>query len=104
MFGDNPLLIGPLDPDPSTMLGGQVVAAWFAPRDGRVEGVEPLLRLSWADPDTDADDDTGLLLTPGVNLYFSGRNRLMLNADVYVPSASDVDTEYGLVAQLQIYF
>jgi hypothetical protein len=102
MLGDNPLL-DPAD-DPS-MMGFQVAASWFAPREGgRVEGVEPLFRLSWADPDTDVDENEGLLVTPGVNLYFTGRNRLMLNGEAYMPSQDGVDTQYGLVAQMQIYF
>lgn len=104
MFGDNPLLLTLADPHPPTMVGGQVAVAWFRPRDGRVEGVEPVVRLSWADPDTGVDQNEGLLLTPGVNLYFQGRNRLMVNADLFVPSASGVDAQYGLVAQFQIYF
>ena len=102
MYGDNPLII--VADEPSTMVGAQVAAAWFSPRDGRVEGVEPVLRASWADPDTDVSDDEGLLLTPGVNMYFSGRNRFMVNGEAYVPSASGVDTQYSLVAQFQIYF
>lgn len=102
MFGDNPLLIA-ADEAPS-MVGGQVATAWFMPRDGRIEGWEPVFRVSWADPNTDVDDDEGMLLTPGVNLYFSGRNRFMVNADAYVPSADGVDTQVGLVAQFQVYF
>lgn len=87
-----------------TMLGAQAAAAWFVPRTGRVEGIEPVLRASRADPDTDTDADEGLLLTPGVNVYFTGRNRLMLNADVYMPAQDGLDPQYGLVAQLQVYF
>jgi hypothetical protein len=102
MYGDNPLLLA--TDAPPTMMGAQVAAAWFSPRTGRVEGLEPVFRLSWADPDTDTADDAGLLLTPGVNLYFTGRNRLMVNAEAYIPSASGVDAQYGLVAQFQVYF
>lgn len=102
MGGDDPLLTaaGAMP----TMLGAQAAAAWFVPRTGRVEGVEPVLRVSWGDPDTDVDADEGLLVTPGINLYFTGRNRLMLNGDVYVPSRDGLDTQFGLVAQLQVYF
>lgn len=103
MVGDNPLII--VNNDPSRMVGGQVAAAYFMPRDGdRVEGLEPVLRLSWADPNTDVSDDEGLLLTPGINTYFSGRNRFMVNGEVYVPSVTGVDAQYGLVAQFQVYF
>ena len=102
MVGDNPLLL--VGAEPPTMVGFQAAAAWFSPRDGRVEGLEPVLRLSWADPDTEVADNEGLLITPGVNVYFSGRNRFMVNADAYVPSSDGLDTEYSLVAQFQIYF
>jgi hypothetical protein len=102
MAGDDPLIM--VDTDPVSMIGAQVAASWFAPRDGRVEGIEPLVRVSWADPDTDGENDEGLLLTPGVNFYFTGRNRLMVNGEVYVPGQEALDTELGLVAQLQIYF
>ncbi|MDX1676039.1 MAG: porin, partial [Longimicrobiales bacterium] len=102
MVGDNPLLL--VGDEPPTMVGLQAVAAWFSPLDGRIEGWEPVLRVSWADPDTGIDSDEGTLITPGVSLYFSGRNRLMVNADAYLPAASGLDTEYSLVAQFQIYF
>lgn len=102
MMGDNALRA--VAGDPATMRGVHGTAAWFAPRVGRVEGIEPVLRLSWADPDTGVDDDHGTLLTPGLNLYFSGRNRLMVNGDVYVPGQDELDTEFAVVAQLQLHF
>ncbi|HEM47396.1 MAG TPA: hypothetical protein ENO23_10185 [Alphaproteobacteria bacterium] len=103
MLGDNPLLL--VADEMPDMVGVQAVAAWFAPRSGgRVEGIEPLFRASWADPDTDVDSDAGLTLTPGLNLYFTGRNRFMVNGEVYLPSQDGLDAEYALVAQLQIYF
>ena len=86
------------------MVGAQAVAGWFAPRAGRVEGVEPVLRVSWGDPDTGGASDEGLLVTPGVNLYFTGRNRLMLNGDVYVSAREGLEAQHALVAQLQVYF
>lgn len=102
MGGDDPAVAGA--GEVPEMLGAQAVAGWFLARAGRVEGVEPVLRLSWGDPDTGAEADEGLLVTPGVNLYFTGRNRLMLNGDVYVPAQEGLEAQYALVAQLQIYF
>ena len=87
-----------------SMTGVHGLVAWFAPTDGRVEGIEPVFRLSWADPNDEVDGDQGLLLTPGVNLYFNDRNRLMLNGDVYLPGRDDLDPVVGLIAQLQVYF
>ena len=87
-----------------TMTGVHGLVAWFEPWTGRVEGIEPVLRVSWADPDTDAEEDQGLLVTPGLNLYFNGRNRLMFNGDVYFPGQDGLNAEYALIAQLQVYF
>lgn len=102
MIGDDPL-VGP-GPELPTMWGLHGVVSWFAPRQGRVEGLEPVLRLGWADPSTDASEDAALLVTPGLNLYFDGRNRLMLNGDLYLPERDALDPELALVAQLQVYF
>lgn len=86
------------------MTGIHGLVSWFAPRGGRVEGWEPVVRLGWADPATDIDGDAGILLTPGFNVYFNGRNRFMVNGDVYVPERDDLDTEFAFVAQLQAHF
>lgn len=102
MLGENPLAGS--TGEPATMTGVHGLVAWFEPRTGRVEGIEPVLRLSWADPDTATDRDDGMLLTPGLNLYFNGRNRLMVNGDVYLPGQDALDPELALVAQLQVYF
>lgn len=53
------------------------------------EAIEPLLRVSWADPNTDGDNDGGILITPGVNLFVAGRTRVAANADIFLPEASD---------------
>lgn len=99
--GDNLLLAGPAMPG---MLGAQAMAGWFLARSGRMDGLEPTLRLSWGDPDTDATDDHGTLVTPGLNLYVGGRNRLMVNGDVYFPGQAGLDAQYALRGQMQVYF
>jgi hypothetical protein len=85
-------------------LAAQAVASYFQPVGGRVEGVEPVARLSWGDPRRDVDGDAGLLLTPGINVYFFGRNRLMLNWDVFVPEADRFHSRHALRAQAQLHF
>jgi len=83
----------------------QTWLSYFQPvRGGRVEALEPLVRLSWADPDTGRDGDHGFLLTPGFNLYFAGRNRIMVNWDVFFPGLGGVDTENALRVQGQVAF
>jgi hypothetical protein len=88
-----------------TFIGAQGVAAWFAPLEGpRVEGWELVGRASWGDPSTDRADDAGMLLTPGLNLYFHGRNRLMANWDVFVPQAERFETRHALRLQTQLHY
>lgn len=69
---------------------GQVQASWYVPRDSeRIEGIEPMLRISLTDPSDEVDEDGGLLLTPGFAAYFRGRNRVSANLDIYRPSGED---------------
>ena len=65
-----------------------------------VSAVEPLARVSWADPDTDNDGDRGILVTPGVMFHFGGQNMLAANLDIWSPSTGD--TEYSV--KLQTFF
>lgn len=91
--------------DGSTFFGAQGVVSWFQPiTHTRVEGWEIAGRASWGDPRDNVEGDAGLLLTPGINLYFSGRNRLMLNWDVFLSESDRFREENALRAQAQIYF
>ena len=56
-------------------------------------GVEPVARLGWADPDTDADEDDALLGTAGVNLYFHERVKTQIQVDVL---SAEEDSEMAL--------
>jgi hypothetical protein len=84
-------------------LGAQGILSYFHPTEGKVEGLEFAGRVSYGDARRDISDDEGLLLTPGVNLYFFGRNRLMFNWDVFLTS-DRFTTENALRAQAQFYF
>jgi hypothetical protein len=97
-FGDN------LYAADESFFGVQGIAAYFLPLDGRkLEGLEFAGRVSYGDPRDAVDEDEGLLVTPGVNLYFFGRNRLMFNWDFW--SAGDrFESENALRAQAQFYF
>ncbi|HEX6589679.1 MAG TPA: porin [Longimicrobiales bacterium] len=87
------------------MTGAQGIISWFQPVTlARVEGIEPLFRASFADPSTEFDGSAGRLLTPGINVYFHGRNRLMLNLDSFMPELDVLDPEHAFRAQLQLYF
>jgi hypothetical protein len=86
-------------------LGGQLVTAYYmAAGAGRIEGWEMAARVSYGDPNRSVSGDEGVLVTPGVNLYFVGRNRLMLNWDLYVPSGNRFDAEHALRAQVNLYY
>lgn len=92
------------------MMGAQGILTWFEPTGwSRLEGVEPVVRVSWGDPETDVDHDSGLLVTPGVNVYFHGRNRFMLNWDLYRfgPEADffeDGAGAHAIRAQMNLFF
>lgn len=104
MTGDN---LGLLDAQSEavSMMGANVAAGWFFPvAHERVEGFELVSRVSYGDPDRATASDEGVLLTPGMALYFHGRNRFQVNWDAYVPSSDALDVYGGLVAQLQMYF
>lgn len=103
-----PLVAG----DPPSFTAVQGIAAykhamsnskWF-------EAVEPLVRVSYADPNTDVDDDGGIVVTPGVNLFVVNRTRLALNADIFIPQESSAPmapkekTEVGIKAATWLYW
>lgn len=76
--------------DPREFLSFQVIGAFYKPLDGeRIVGIEPVLRVSVADPAGDIDDDGGTLVTPGLMLYFMGKNRIGANLDYYMPQTGD---------------
>lgn len=84
--------------------GAQAIVSYFVSlQNERVEGIELAGRVSRGDPRDDLDGDEGMLLTPGMNLYFSGRNRLMVNWDFYQASDRLAD-ENAFRAQAQFYF
>ncbi|MGD2068712.1 MAG: porin [Gemmatimonadota bacterium] len=69
----------------------------------RIEGIEPLFRASWTDTGTASEDAGGLLLTPGVMLYFAGKNGVSFNMDTYTPRGAG-DTEVSFKIQTYLYF
>lgn len=100
--GDNWLLLDP-GLDPATFLALQGVLTYYVPLDGtRLVGIEPLARVSWADPDTDTDDDGGLLFTPGLMFYITGRTKVGANLDVYSPQTGS--GEMSLKIQTFLYY
>jgi hypothetical protein len=88
-----------------TFVGAQGIVGLFRPTGGgRVEGIEPLLRVSYADADRSRPGASAWLLTPGVNIYFAGRNRFMVNWDLFSPVGEPFHSANALRAQAQIHF
>jgi hypothetical protein len=89
--------------DPATFLALQGVASYYVPLEGdRLVGIEPLARFSWADPDTDTDDDAAIVVTPGLMFYISGRTKIGANLDVYSPQTGS--GEMSLKIQTFLYY
>ena len=81
----------------------QGVVSYYAPLDGdRIAGVEPLVRLSYGDPDTGLADDGGVVFTPGLMFYIAGRNKFGANIDIWSPQTGD--TAYSFKIQSFLYF
>jgi len=94
----------PLDTtDVVAFLAGQVIATWRLPLTGRwVSGVEPLARVSYADPNRSLARDEAWLVTPGVVVHLRPRSMFFVNVDVWLPRTGD--TEYALVSQMSVNF
>lgn len=81
---------------------------WVAYRTGRVSStiaaLEPVVRVSWADPDVDGDaiglPVGGTLVTPGINLWLGGLNRFSLYYDVWNPDAGESARSFKALFQL----
>ena len=89
----------------STFVTGQGIISYKIPvtNNRYIEAVEPLGRLSWAEADTDATGSSrALLITPGVQVFFTGRNKVALNIDIY--DQDQMETQVSVKAQVYFYF
>ena len=87
-------------------MAGQVIGTYKLGIRGNpyLEAMEPLVRVSYADPDDDTADDGGLLVTPGIQFFFVGRNKIALNLDILLPESEDDGTEFSFRAQSSVHF
>jgi len=82
----------------------QGLASVYLPlQSTRLAGLEPMLRVGWSDAEGRAEDGGGVLFTPGVTLYVSGKNGLAANVDVFSPSG-DGDTEWSFKLMTLFFF
>lgn len=90
----------------SRFLGAQGWLAWRSPTTRRkITNVEPVVRLSYGDPNANGRGDItggGTLVTPGVNVYFGSQNRILLNYDIWNPDVGE--TRNSFKAQFQLAF
>jgi hypothetical protein len=99
-FGDSDPFAG------DSFLGSQGWLAYRTAPYGRVSAIEPLVRLSHGSirhGDPLVANPGGFLVTPGVNVYLGGLNRIMLNYDLWSPTRPG-RAEGGLKAQFQLAF
>jgi hypothetical protein len=96
------------DSDPFPAAEFVSAAGFVAYRTGRqsstLAAIEPFVRVSWADPDVDEDalelPVGGTLVTPGINLWLGGLNRLGLFYDLWNPDTGERARSFKALFQL----
>lgn len=82
--------------------GGQIWAAYRSPElSSLITGVQPILRVSHGRPIGIQRELGGTLITPGVNVYLGGKNRIMLNVDLWRGRSERAES---VKAQFQLAF
>jgi len=78
----------------TTFMGLSLIGAYrvntTGPDTRLIKFFEPALRIDYLDPDTDTDNDHGLLITPVINIYFA--NSVVLRAGFDFYSYKDANT------------
>ena len=89
----------------ANMLTWQVIGSWKSDVGDAYffEAIEPLFRITMADPNRDLTDDVVYGFTPGVQIFFSGRNKLALNWD-FMKLGGGRGSENSFKAQYQFHF
>lgn len=88
---------------PGAFLAGELYVSYYVPiENDRIVGLEPVGRVSFANPDDRIDDGGGMLFTPGLMAYILGKNKIGFNWDYYVPQAGDA--VHAFRVQTFLYF
>jgi hypothetical protein len=111
VLGDNPLRNKANDAvdleagdDFASMSTWQAIVSWkFGVGDGDM-ALEPVLRVTWADGNTDLEKNEVWGFTPGLQIFFYRRNKLALNWDFATPTSDTLRSENSFKARLQFYF
>lgn len=69
-----------------------------------VEFIEPLVRISWGDPDKNIANNGGMLSTFGFVTHFVGRNKIAVNVDTWNPSLDSLPSEFSFKVQTYLHF
>lgn len=105
MLGE--LAAGKFDPfSDRDFLGAQAWLAYRTGSMGRIFAVEPTFRASYGDVDVAATATPargGTLLTPGLNVYMGGRNRVMFNYDLWL-AGGDASDQGSFKVMFQLAF
>lgn len=90
----------------ANMYTWQAIGSYKIPLGGSYffEAIEPVFRVTMADPNTDLEDDAVWGFTPGVQIFFAGRNKLALNWDIVSFADDSLDGENSFKAQYQFHF
>lgn len=111
VFGDNPLrnkANGDIDleagDDFASMTTWQTIVSWKFPVGHGDMALEPLLRVTFADGNTDFDDNEVWGFTPGLQIFFYKRNKLALNWDFANPTSDSLRGENSFKARVQFQF
>lgn len=98
---------GDFDPfSGADFFGAQGWLAYRTPAlSASIANLEPVLRVSYGDlrDEPSPSERGGTLITPGLNVYLGGLNRVMLNYDVWAPGR-DRDTQGSFKAMFQLAF
>lgn len=111
IFGDNPNRNRAGDEidlesgeDFAKIASWQAIVSWKFPVGSGSMALEPVFRLSWADANTDLDDNSVWGFTPGLQIFFYKRNKLALNWDFVSPTTDLLRGENSFKARLQFHF
>ena len=111
VFGDNPLrnkaneaIDLEAGDDFAAMSTWQAIVSWkFSVGSGDM-ALEPVFRVTWADGNTDFDNNEVWGFTPGLQIFFYKRNKLALNWDFASSTNDSLRGENSFKARVQFHF
>lgn len=90
--------------DFADLITWQAIGGWRFDTEGFwVEAVQPVFRITMADPNKSTEQSTVWGFTPGVQVFFDGRNKIMVNWD-FISFADDRRSENSLKIRYQFHF